>query len=131
MTGIGGTEFPAADVAASNTTYWQSASGSDVISSALSYIPEQVWNDDSSSSGLSAGGGGVSALTSRPSWQAGVTGIPSGSYRLVPDISLDASPNLQPALCVAGVFFFPVTLNDVAFRGDHHACGRRKRRHHN
>jgi len=93
VTGMGGTEFPAADVAASNTTYWESASGSDVISSALSYIPEQVWNDDSSSDGLSSGGGGVSTLTSRPSWQTGVPGIPSGSYRLVPDISLDASPN--------------------------------------
>ena len=93
VTGMGGTEFPAADVAASNTTYWEPASGSDVISSALSYIPEQVWNDDSSSDGLSSGGGGVSTLTARPSWQTGVPGIPSGSYRLVPDISLDASPN--------------------------------------
>jgi subtilase family serine protease len=93
VTGMGGTEFPAADVAASNTTYWEPANGSDVISSALSYIPEQVWNDDSSSDGISSGGGGVSTLTSRPSWQTGVPGIPSGSYRLVPDISLDASPN--------------------------------------
>jgi subtilase family serine protease len=93
VTGMGGTEFPAADVAASNTTYWESASGTDVISSALSYIPEQVWNDDSSADGLSSGGGGISAFTTRPSWQAGVTGIPSGSYRLVPDLSLDASPN--------------------------------------
>ena len=93
VTGMGGTEFPAADVAASNTTYWESANGSDVISSALSYIPEQVWNDDSSSDGLSSGGGGVSTLTSRPSWQTGAPGIPSGGYRLVPDISLDASPN--------------------------------------
>jgi subtilase family serine protease len=57
------------------------------------HIPEQVWNDDLSSSGLSSGGSGVSTLTARPSWQTGVTGIPSGSFRLVPDISLDASPN--------------------------------------
>lgn len=92
VTGMGGTEFPSADVSSSNTTYWESASGSDVISSALSYIPEQVWDDDSSSSGLASGGGGVSSLTARPSWQTGVTGIPSGSYRLVPDISLDSSP---------------------------------------
>ena len=90
-TGLGGTEFPAADVSSSNTTYWQSAGGSDVISSAKSYIPEQTWNDDSSQYGLAAGGGGVSSLTARPSWQKGVTGIPSGSYRLVPDISLDSS----------------------------------------
>lgn len=100
-TGLGGTEFPAADVSSSNTTYWESASGSDVISSALSYIPEQVWNDDSATYGeedgaeyaLSSGGGGASTLTARPTWQSGVTGIPSGSYRLVPDISLDSSPN--------------------------------------
>jgi hypothetical protein len=93
VTGMGGTEFPSADVEASNSTYWESASGSDLISSALSYMPEQVWNDDSSADGLSSGGGGTSTLTARPSWQSGVTGIASGSYRLVPDISLDSSPN--------------------------------------
>jgi subtilase family serine protease len=96
VTGMGGTEFPSADVSSSNTTYWQSASGSDVMSSALSYIPEQVWNDDPSdatSSELASGGGGTSNLTARPSWQTGVTGIPSGIYRLVPDLSLDSSPN--------------------------------------
>lgn len=98
VTGMGGTEFPASDVSTSNTTYWESAGGTDVISSALSYIPEQVWNDDSSLTGqssvtqLSSGGGGLSTLTPRPGWQVGVTGIPSGTYRLVPDISLDASP---------------------------------------
>jgi Predicted protease len=93
VTALGGTEFSAANVASTNTTYWASASGSDVISSALSYIPEVVWNDDSSSSGLSAGGGGVSIFAARPSWQTGVTGIPSGNYRLLPDISLSSSPN--------------------------------------
>ncbi|MFZ0630370.1 MAG: protease pro-enzyme activation domain-containing protein [Acidobacteriaceae bacterium] len=98
-TGIGGTEFPSADVASSNTTYWESSSGSDVVSSALSYIPEQVWNDDSAAIGnefgalyaLSSGGGGTSVFAARPTWQTGVPGIPSGSYRLVPDVSLDAS----------------------------------------
>lgn len=101
VTAMGGTEFPADDVASSNTTYWESASGSDVVTSAKSYIPEQVWNDDSASAGseygaeyaLEAGGGGTSIYTARPSWQSGVTGIPSGSYRVVPDISLDSSPN--------------------------------------
>jgi len=91
VTGMGGTEFSADNVASSNTTYWKSASGSDVVGSALSYIPEQVWNDGSSTNGLASGGGGVSSFTARPSWQTGVTGISSGSYRLVPDISLDSS----------------------------------------
>jgi subtilase family serine protease len=98
-TGIGGTEFPSTDVATGNSTYWESSSGSDVVGSALSYIPEQVWNDDSATIGkqygaqyaLSAGGGGTSVFAARPSWQKGVPGIASGSYRLVPDVSLDAS----------------------------------------
>jgi subtilase family serine protease len=101
VTAVGGTEFSSDDVSSSNTTYWESASGSDVVTSAKSYIPEQVWNDDSASTAsqsgaeyaLSSGGGGTSILTSRPSWQSGVTGIPSGNYRLVPDISLASSPS--------------------------------------
>jgi subtilase family serine protease len=100
--GVGGTELT--DVTSS--TYWQSASGSDVVSSALSYIPEKTWNDDSASIGttygakyaLSAAGGGISTLTARPSWQTGVPGIPSGSFRLVPDVSLASSPNNAPYL---------------------------------
>ncbi|WP_254061550.1 protease pro-enzyme activation domain-containing protein [Granulicella sp. L60] len=98
VTAMGGTEFPAADVAAGNSTYWTQASGGDVISSALSYIPEQVWNDDSSQNGLNSGGGGISTLTARPSWQTGVSGIASGSYRLIPDIALDASDENAPYL---------------------------------
>jgi subtilase family serine protease len=96
--GLGGTEFSAANVAASNSTYFTTANGSDVIGSALSYIPEQTWNDDAaptstSKGGLSSGGGGVSIYAPRPSWQSGVAGITAGSFRLVPDISLDSSPN--------------------------------------
>ena len=94
VTAMGGTEFSTANVAAANTTYWSSTTSNDVITSALSYIPEQVWNDDSSTVGISAGGGGASVLnTTRPSWQTGVPGIPSGTTRVLPDISLDASPN--------------------------------------
>ena len=100
VTGMGGTEFSAADVASTNTTFWQPAPNSttDVISSALSYIPEKVWNDDfapvgTTAGGLSSGGGGASTLTPRPVWQVGVPGIPAGNFRLVPDVSLTASPN--------------------------------------
>ena len=103
VTGMGGTEFPAADVVIGNNTYFVDAPGSDVVTSALSYIPEQVWNDDSSantSQPLSSGGGGVSIYTPRPAWQTGVPGIPAGSMRLVPDISFDASNADAPfAVC--------------------------------
>jgi len=91
-TGIGGSEFPSDAVAVGNTTYWTSNGTADVLSSALSYIPEIVWND-SAAGNLSSGGGGISTFTSRPTWQTGVTGIPSGSSRLVPDISLSGSPD--------------------------------------
>jgi subtilase family serine protease len=105
VTGMGGTEFPAADVTAStgNTQYFAGSPGSDVVSSALSYIPEEAWNDDSSADSatpLSSGGGGVSIYTQRPTWQTGVPGIPAGSMRLVPDISFDASNADAPyAVC--------------------------------
>ena len=93
VTGMGGTEFPSADVVSTNTTFWTPANGTDVIGSAKSYIPEMVWNDDAGSTELSAGGGGASTLTARPSWQTGVPGIAAGNFRLLPDISLTASPN--------------------------------------
>jgi subtilase family serine protease len=101
VTGIGGTEFPANDVAAGNTTYWTSNGANDVISSARSYIPEQVWNDTATGT-VSAGGGGVSAYTSKPGWQSGVGGIASGTFRFVPDISLSASPNNAGYLYCSG-----------------------------
>ena len=57
--------------------------------SAISYIPETVWIE-SSSSGLGAGGGGASAYFSKPSWQVG-NGVPSDSSRDVPDVSFNAA----------------------------------------
>jgi len=91
VTGVGGTEIAPGD-GSGNSTYWEAASGSDVISSAKQYIPEVVWNDDDPSFGLSATGGGTSTLVARPAWQKGVPGIPSGTKRLVPDISFYSSP---------------------------------------
>jgi subtilase family serine protease len=99
VTGLGGTEYLAADVASTNSTYWLSPgidTGIDAIGSALSYIPEQAWNDDAANSGLSSGGGGISVLTPHPSWQTGTIGgvaIPANSFRTVPDIALASSPN--------------------------------------
>ena len=109
VTALGGTEFPLADittfsatgtvlVGANSANYWApSVNGSFVLTSALKYVPEQVWNDDSpgtSGSGLSAGGGGVSTMTLAPSWQATtVPGLVANTYRQVPDIALAASPN--------------------------------------
>ncbi|MGA7157380.1 MAG: Ig-like domain repeat protein [Acidobacteriaceae bacterium] len=90
VVGMGGTAFPPADVSSDpvNSTYWQS-SGGVLVSSALSYIPETVWNDYGQ--GSSSGGGGVSMFEPLPAWQSGVPGIPGGNFRFVPDISMAAS----------------------------------------
>ena len=88
VTGVGGTEFNEGIVP---NLYWQQATGSDVISSALSYIPEKVWNDSGPLPvGLNAGGGGASSIFGKPSWQFG-TGVPADGVRDVPDIAINAS----------------------------------------
>lgn len=98
VTGMGGSEFNEG-----SGTYWKTVNnGVDVSPSALSYIPEMVWNDTSSTNGLAAGGGGASIHFSKPIWQTG-TGVPNDSARDVPDISLSASPVHDSYLyCVQG-----------------------------
>ncbi len=106
VTGVGGSEFmgdgTAANPSLGSDTYWTANGSNDVITSAKSYIPEMAWNDTTfaiaNGGGLSAGGGGVSTLFAKPTWQAGVAGIPADNSRDVPDISLDASADHDPYL---------------------------------
>jgi subtilase family serine protease len=79
------------------TTYWSGTTNStDSVSSALSYIPEDAWNDTAfaiaNGGGLSASGGGSSIYFTKPPWQTG-TGVPADGKRDVPDLSIAASPN--------------------------------------
>ena len=85
---VGGTEF-----SEGSGTYWSGTNNSANGSSALSYIPEKVWNESAldGGSGLWAGGGGVSEVYSQPSWQAGITGSSANGMRTVPDVSLTAA----------------------------------------
>ena len=120
VTGIGGTEFPSADVAAGNNTYFDAQSSTDIISSAKSYIPEMVWNDDVAAASvgcpgtdcqpISSGGGGVSIFTAQPSWQSGTIGgvaIVNNGHRMVPDIAMTASPFIAPlAFCTSDKTFW-------------------------
>lgn len=89
VTGVGGTRFNEG-----TGTYWNTNNNAN-NGSALSYIPEEAWNDTAfaitQSDGLSASGGGISVVFTRPAWQTGV-GVPTGNARLVPDISFAASP---------------------------------------
>lgn len=122
----GGTDFQdyynelEGDTSFNRSHYWR-ATNQAGDSSALSYAAETTWNDTCASSILSfyeeggntdpnafcstgqflatgGGGGGVSILQPRPSWQNGtVFGIPPTStynFRLLPDVSLFASNGL-------------------------------------
>ena len=104
VTSVGGTEISQASSTyeTQGSAYWEAGgSTTDVISSLLQPVPEQAWNEDEAfclpyvsegSSPLCAGGGGTSALFSKPSWQTGVTGLSSSiTMRETPDISLNAA----------------------------------------
>lgn len=114
VTGMGGTEVSTANSSylTPGDGYWATATSSDVISSALQYIPEMAWNEDTANCGqadcLSSGGGGTSTLFPKPSWQTGVTGISSSiTMREVPDIALNASTGLPGyLLCTSDQSFW-------------------------
>jgi subtilase family serine protease len=88
---VGGTEF---NDSASPSTYWNAANNAQ-LASAKGYIPEMVWNESSYTAGsannsLYAGGGGTSTVWPRPGWQT-APGMPTGTMRLAPDVSLTAA----------------------------------------
>ncbi len=98
VTDVGGTEFMGDGTTGAGTYWGSNGTGGvqdDLITSAKSYIPEMAWNDTATSigfgGGFSAGGGGVSGLWKKPSWQTGVPGIPADGFRDVPDISVAAA----------------------------------------
>ena len=89
---VGGTQF--AD--AGSSQYWLASNAPGTYRSARSYIPEQAWNESASAtggSGLWATGGGPSAYFARPSWQS-APGVPGGTFRVTPDVSLNAASNV-------------------------------------
>jgi subtilase family serine protease len=100
VTCVGGTEFNDTNASA----YWSSSNSSTFVS-ALSYIPEGAWNEPGPNSASpvyapAASGGGVSLDIARPSWQTG-TGVPSGSFRFVPDVSFPAASHDGYFACLA------------------------------
>jgi subtilase family serine protease len=71
--------------------------------SALSYIPEVVWNDTLllQTGTLAASGGGKSIYFPKPAWQLG-PGVPRDGARDVPDVSLAASLHDGYLICTQG-----------------------------
>jgi hypothetical protein len=110
---VGGTMF---NENGTPSKYW--ASTAPPAETALSYIPENVWNQSSATSGLWAGSGGVSAGNignnqispagttagvPKPSWQSGTgLNIPQDGMRDVPDISLTSAGHDPYLLCFEG-----------------------------
>jgi uncharacterized protein (TIGR03437 family) len=84
VTAVGGTQF-----AEGSDSYW-SATNSPNMGSALSYIPETVWNESVPGISIAASAGGPSVMFSKPVWQTG-PGVPDDNARDVPDISLTAA----------------------------------------
>jgi hypothetical protein len=104
---VGGTMFNENGL---ESKYW--GSEPPVQESAISYIPEVVWNESSLSNGLWSGSGGASAGNIqaggktpgvlKPSWQAAVPGIPNDNVRDLPDVSLTAAGHDPYLLCLDG-----------------------------
>ena len=84
VTGMGGSEFNEA-----GGVYFGTTNGA-FQGSALSYIPEMVWNDTGVGGGLASTGGGASAFFTKPPYQVGL-GVPNDFSRDVPDVTLTAS----------------------------------------
>ncbi len=87
---VGGTEF---NDSSNPGAYWSSTSNPVTEASALQYIPEVVWNESGlmpGGSDLWSGGGGVSSIYAKPTWQTG-PGVPADGMRDVPDVSATAA----------------------------------------
>ena len=98
---VGGTEFNE-----TSGSYWSSTNGTGG-GSALSYIPEKVWNESASDggSGLWSSGGGVSEYFTQPVWQKGISGANSNGMRAVPDVALSAAGHDGYLICEDGNWY--------------------------
>ena len=113
VTAVGGTEF---DEGTGN--YWSLANSAG-LGSALSYIPEKVWNNSLARNSFFSSGGGLSAIYPRPAWQTG-PGVPTGTARAVPDISFSASADHVGYGVITGGrlgFFGGTSVSSPAFAG--------------
>ena len=100
---MGGTMF---NEHGQDATYW--AASNSGYDSALSYIPENVWNETCTTQcqqgqpALAAGSGGASIYFTKPAWQSGVTGTNSYTGRDIPDVSLTSAGHDPYLVCLDG-----------------------------
>jgi len=116
---VGGTVF---NENSQPSKYWKSRNGSG-FESAISYIPEDVWNESCPPDFCStfgpivlAGGGGASALVSKPPFQSlSLPGMPNDSARDVPDVSLSSAAFNDPYLLCAEGSCVPDSQGFISF----------------
>ena len=100
---VGGTMF---NENGQDSKYWSSTNAQDTFESAVSHIPEDVWNESCTeaqcgeNANIGAGGGGASAIFAKPAWQSGVAGIPNDGARDLPDVSLTAALHDPYLVCI-------------------------------
>ncbi len=120
---VGGNEF-----SDDSNAYWNpnNSSSPAPFTSALSYVPEMVWNESCSplvcgnaGADIAAGSGGVSGCFTpmldlnnniiactggyaAPDWQTGVNGLPADKMRHLPDVSLTAASHDGYMICIQG-----------------------------
>ena len=102
---VGGTMF---NENGQPSKYWRPA-GQYITGSAISYIPENVWNESCPASqcganaNIWAAGGGASIFWPKPSWQpTSLQGMPNDNSRDVPDVSLTAAGHDPYLVCLEG-----------------------------
>jgi pseudomonalisin len=95
---VGGTQF--LDTA-NPSAYWSSTNDAVTKKSAKGPIPETAWNETASGGQLNASGGGLSVLFARPPWQ-NVAGVPAGTGRAVPDISVAGAGHTPYTMVMGG-----------------------------
>ena len=113
ITAVGGTTLTEG-----GGSYWASTNNANG-GSALSYIPESVWNDTVSRDSFAASGGAASVLFSQPAWQTG-PGVPASGARSVPDVSFPASPDHDGYEVVTGgelAIYGGTSVSSPAFAG--------------
>jgi kumamolisin len=93
-----------------STQYYAVAVGGTTLSvndSTMAYTSETSWSNTAASPN-EGGGGGISTLTSIPSWQVGLATTAnhgSTSMRMVPDVSLDADPDSGYSVYYDGAWY--------------------------
>lgn len=98
VTAVGGTMF-----VEGTGSYWTSTN-TDNFGSALSYIPEAVWNESQPGVEIAASTGGPSTIYPKPLWQNG-PGVPNDNARDVPDLALTAAGHDPYYIVMSGKFY--------------------------